>query len=538
MEQVLGWLKGNEQNLVRDLARLVAIRSISTDGEHQKELDDSAALTCELMRDAGLQNVQILKSGNSNPYAYGEWLGAPGKPTVFLYAHHDVQPVNDVGDEKWQSDPWILTERGGRLFGRGSADDKGAIPAQLGAVAAFLKTRGSLPVNVKVLVEGEEEVGSCNLGAFFQEHRERLLSDVIVVCDTENIDTGIPSITYSLRGIASALVEVESGSKPVHSGMAGGMLADAPLALNVLLARLYAKNGKIPVPHLYDKVRKLTGQERKNFKKLPGDDAKWRAEMGVLEGVRFATKHGAHPYEQTWRLPSVTIIAQEASSIKGASNQVLPKATAIVSCRIVPDQDPAEVFQQLKAFLSKDPPWGVRVSVKDKGSVKWWMTDPNGPAFEAAMKALKAGYDHKPVGIGCGGSIGFVGPLAELFGGAPALLLGIEDPKTNAHAPNESLDAGDFRKLTASLAHLFENLGKLSPQEAREQKAPEKKPKRAPKPKAEAPAEQAEARPTQPEAQAGELGAPQPEAAGTQTEPAGIGRQGAAVGSQGTGVTS
>ncbi len=486
MEHVHGWLRDNEQKLVNDLARLVAVRSISTDGEHQKELDDSANLTCELMRDAGLQNVQVLKSGDSNPYAYGEWLGAPGKPTVFLYAHHDVQPVNDVGDEKWLSDPWTLTERNGRLYGRGSADDKGAIPAQLGAIAAYLKTAGSLPVNVKVLVEGEEEVGSRNLDAFFREQKERLLSDVIVVCDTENIDTGIPSITYSLRGIVAALVEVESGTKPVHSGMAGGMLADAPLALNVILSRLYAKNGKIPVPHFYDKVRKLTGKERKTIKGLPGDEAKWRADMGVLEGVEFATRKGAHAYEQTWRLPSVTIIAQEASSIKNKSNQVLPKAVAAVSCRIVPDQDPDEVFRQLKAYLSKDPPWGVRVTVKPDGAVKWWMTDPNGPAFEAALKALEAGYGHKPVAIGCGGSIGFVGPLAELFGGAPALLLGIEDPKTNAHAPNESLDAGDFRKLTASLAQLFENLGKLTPEQAREQKVAEKKEKKPARPKAEA----------------------------------------------------
>jgi acetylornithine deacetylase/succinyl-diaminopimelate desuccinylase-like protein len=154
----------------------------------------------------------------------------------------------------------------------------------------------------------------------------------------------------------------------------------------------------------------------------------------------------------------VTIIAQEASSIKSASNQVLPKASAIVSCRIVPDQEPDEVLEQLQAFLSKDPPWGVKVTVKEMGTLKWWMTDPTGPAFEAALAAMRAGFGKKPVAIGCGGSIGFVGPLAELFGGAPALLLGIEDPRSNAHAPNESLHEGDFRRLTASIAHLFENL--------------------------------------------------------------------------------
>lgn len=457
MTKALDWLAASEATLVGDLAKLVAVRSISTDGEHQRELDQCAELTCELMRNAGLHNVSVLRSGESNPYAYGEWLGAPGKPTVFLYSHHDVQPVNFAGD--WLSDPWTLTEREGRLYGRGAADDKGAIVVQLGAIAAYLKTEGALPVNVKMLVEGEEEVGSKNLAGFFQEHKDRLLSDVIVVCDTENIDTGIPSITYSLRGIASCLVEVQSATMPVHSGMAGGILADAALALNVILSRLYWKNSKIPVPGLYDKVRKLTPAERRAFRKLPETDR--RKDMGVLEGVNFALENKVHPYEQTWRRPSVTIIAQEASSIKGASNQVLPKASAIVSCRIVPDQDETEVFEQLKATLTKDPPWGVRVSVKPAGSVAWWMTDPHGPAFEAALQALKKGYGTKPVAIGCGGSIGFVGPLAALFGGAPALLLGIEDPKTNAHAPNESLHAGDFRKLTASLAHLFTNLANL-----------------------------------------------------------------------------
>jgi acetylornithine deacetylase/succinyl-diaminopimelate desuccinylase-like protein len=459
MKAVVDWLEHHHADLVRDLAALVAIPSISTDGDHQQEIEKSAALTCEQMRAAGLQNVEILRSGDSNPYAYGEWLGAPGKPTVFLYAHHDVQPINFVED--WQSEPWTLTTRDGRLYGRGAADDKGAISAQLGAVAAFLKTAGKLPVNVKMLVEGEEEIGSRNLERFFADHKSRLLSDVIVVCDTENIEVGLPCVTYSLRGIAAAIVEVQTAKMPVHSGMAGGYLPDAALALDVILSRLYWKNGKIPIPHFYDKVRPMTARERRAMKKLPGEEAKWREDFGILPSVRFANQKNCHAYEQTWRKPSVTIIAQEASQIKGASNQVLPKAAAFVSCRVVPDQEPEEVLRQLTQFLTEDPPWGAQVSVKPMGAVKWWMTDPNGPAFEAALKALKAGFQRTPAPIGCGGSIGFVGPLAELFGGAPALLLGIEDPRSNAHAPNESLHEGDFRKLMASLAHLFENLGNL-----------------------------------------------------------------------------
>jgi len=514
MKDILDWLKNNDADLVEKLSQLVAIPSISTDGEHQNEIEECAKATASMMEWAGLKNIAVLRSGDSNPYVYGEWLDAPGKPTVFLYSHNDVQPVNFPED--WKSDPWTLTERDGRFYGRGSADDKGAVAVQLGAIAAWLKTRGTLPVNVKVLCESEEEVGSRNLDAFFKENRDRLMSDVIVVCDTENIETGLPSITYSLRGIVSVQVEVKSATKPVHSGMGGGMLADAALALNVILSRLYWKNGKIPIKGFYDKVRPLDSKEKRAFKKLPGDEESWRRDMGVLPDVKFAVEGKNHPYEQTWRKPSITVIAQEASSIKGASNQVLPKASAIVSCRIVPDMEPEEVYRQIVETLTKDPPWGVQVNVKPAGNVKWWMTDPQGPSFEAALAALKKGYGTKPVAIGCGGSIGFVGPLAELFGGAPALLLGIEDPRTNAHAPNESLDAGDFRKLTASVAHLFNEMGKIEGGNVKAEAKTEPPPsvEAAPAP-ADAPAAASEGHgaPASPAEAAPNVDAPAPEAA-------------------------
>lgn len=463
MQQALDWLVRNHEHVVHGLAELVAIPSISTDGEHQAEIDRTAALTCAQMRDAGLHNVDVLRVGHSLPYAYGEWLEAPGKPTVFLYAHHDVQPINYV--EQWRSDPWKLTRRDGRLFARGAADDKGAISAFLGAIAAYRKTENHLPVNVKMLVEGEEEIGSKNLLKFFDVHRDRIRSDVIVVCDTENIEVGIPSITYSLRGVMTVLVEVTSAKVPIHSGMGGGSVPDAAIALNAILGRLYSANRPLPIPGFYDRVRVLTEKERQAFRKLPFDAEKFKNEIGMVSSARFAMENGLTHYEQTWRRPAVTVIAEEASSIKGASNQVLPKAAALVSCRMVPDQDPQQVLEQLTAFFTADPPWGVEVKVTPHGPpVNWWMTDPNGPAFEAALAGMRAGFDRDPVAIGCGGSIGFVGPLSELFGGAPALLLGIEDPASNAHAPNESLHEGDFKKLMASLVRLFDNLGKLTPQ--------------------------------------------------------------------------
>lgn len=463
MQDALNWLQRHHEEIVQGLGHLVSIPSISTDGEHLAELERTAQLTCNMMREAGLQNVQTLKVGSSLPYAYGEWLDAPGKPTVFLYAHHDVQPVNFV--EKWQSEPFKLTRRDGRLYGRGAADDKGAISAQLGAIAAWLKTQGTLPVNVKMLVEGEEEIGSKNLFRFFEQHRDKIRSDVIVVCDTENIEVGLPCLTYSLRGVVTIAVEVQTAEIPVHSGMAGGAIPDAALVLNSLLARLMWHNGPLPIPGFYDTVRPLTDKERQAFRKLPIDEAKWRKELGIPPEVRLATEAGYHIYEQTWRRPAVTVIAQEASSVKGASNQVLPKAAALLSCRMVPDQTPETVVQQIRQFLTHEVPWNAMVTVQQVGpAVQWWMTDPNGPAFEAALAALRQGFDREPVAIGCGGTIGFVGPLSQLFGGAPALLFGIEDPASNAHAPNESLHEGDFKKLMASLVQLFDNLGKLAPE--------------------------------------------------------------------------
>lgn len=455
------WIDNNHASLVSDLRDLVKIPSISTDGEHQKEIELSAEAVCQQMKKAGLNNVEILRTGDSNPFAYGEWLGAPNQPTLFLYSHHDVQPINY--EHLWLSPPWELTSREGRLFGRGAADDKGASVAQLAAIASWLKTAGKLPVNIKMLVEGEEEVGSKNLVKFFSENRSRIQADIIVVCDTENIRVGLPSITYSLRGIVTLLVEVKSALIPVHSGMAGGAFADSALALTKVLSRLCWEDGPIPIQGFYDSVKPLTDSERTVIESLPVDSDALRKSLGVPDHVKFALQKGKSIYEQTWRHPAVTVIAIEASNIKGASNQVLPTASALVSCRIVPDQDPKHVEELLRKALSADAPWGVEVKVTAHGSsVDWWMTDPKGPAFEAAIAALEKGFKAKPVGIGCGGTIGFVRPLVELLGGAPALLLGIEDPDSNAHAPNESLHEGDWIKLIKSMAHLFGEIASRS----------------------------------------------------------------------------
>jgi len=353
------------------------------------------------------------------------------------------------------------------VYAQHSPDGRAAITAFLAAIAAYRKTNTPLPVNLKMVVEGEEEIGSKNLMKFFEVYRDKIQSDVILVCDTENIEVGLPCITYSLRGIVQVQVEVRTAALPVHSGMAGGALPDAAIALNALLGKLYWGNGPVAIPGFYEGVRPVTEKERAVFEKLPWNETKFRHEVGVVPSARFAVETGLSVYEQTWRRPAVTVVAQEASNLKNVSNQVLPKAEAILSCRIVPDQEPAQVAKALERFLQAEAPWGAQVTVKAGGNVKWWMTDPNGPAFESAMAALRVGFDRDPVAIGCGGTIGFVGPLAELFQGAPALLVGIEDPASNAHAPNESLHEGDFKKLLQSLVLLFANLGKLKKHEVK-----------------------------------------------------------------------
>jgi acetylornithine deacetylase/succinyl-diaminopimelate desuccinylase-like protein len=342
------------------------------------------------------------------------------------------------------------------LFGRGSADDKGAIVAQLGAIAAYLKHNSPLPLNVKMLVEGEEEIGSENLIPFVKKNRKLVDADVIIVCDTGNVATGHPSITYSLRGVISLMVEVQTADGPRHSGFAGGVMPDAAIALNVILSRLFWANGKVRVPGFYDGITPLTAQQRKWLEELPSDESKIRHEFGVLDEVKLANRVNA--LEQTWRQPAVTVIAQEASSLAHRSNQVLNKATAVVSCRIVPGQDQQHVAQAVKRALEKDPPWNARVTVTPTRGLGAWMTNPEGPAFEAARRALKSAYGKSPAMVGSGGSIGFVEPMARLLDDAPVLMLGIEDHFSNAHAPDESLHEDDWRKLTLSLAYLFQSL--------------------------------------------------------------------------------
>ena len=456
------WLGSNLNETVNSLARLVSIPSISTDGAHGAELDQSAEIVAQLATETGFPEVEILRPDSGYPAVMASWTVDPKASTLLMLSHHDVQPVNYRSE--WKTDPWVLQEKDGRLFGRGAADDKGGVIAQITAVKAWAKTHGKPPVNVKLLIEGEEEIGSQNLLSLADQNRQRLHADALVVCDTENISVGLPSLTCSLRGVVTLRVTAKSAGIPSHSGMAGGALADPAIALCWLLGKLCWNKGPIPVPGLYEGVKPVSEDERKVYRSLPGDESAIRRDLQILPGVSLALETGKNFNEQTWRRPSVTVIALEASSLSQASNQVLPKAEAIISCRIVPDQEPAKVVQALSEFLRQPMPWGVQVDVQEIGSpVKWWSTDPSGPAFQAAMDSMHEGFGVRPVAIGCGGTIGFIEPLEKMLGGAPALLFGIEDPSSNAHAPNESLHSGDWHKLIQSLAGFLGKMRQVSP---------------------------------------------------------------------------
>ncbi len=459
IEKALAHHASHQAEYLEELKKLVRIPSVSFEGFDKEQVRKSGEATCDLMRRKGLQNVQLLQMPGAHPYAYGEWTQANGRPTLLLYAHHDVQPTGEK--EKWnQPDPFEPVERDGRLFGRGAADDKAGILVHIAAIDSWMKAHGSLPVNVKMIVEGEEEAGSGSLPAFLKKHRELLQADAIVLTDTANFDTGLPSITTALRGLVTVQVEVKGLKQPVHSGMWGGPVPDSAMALAKILARLSNDDGSINLPGIYDRVRPLSAEEKKSIAALPTSEELFRKQAGMLPGTRLLG--GRPPWEMNWRQPSIAINAIQASSRKDARNIIVESAWARVGIRTVPDMDVKEVGDKLIAALKKDPPWGVTVEVTREGDGGWWYTKGDAPAFRAAKKALRDGYGKEPVSIGCGGSIPFVDPFSRELGGVPALLIGVEDPYTNGHSENESLHLGDFSRATQAAIRFYAELVRVA----------------------------------------------------------------------------
>ena len=457
----LQYLDGHVADFKDTLVQMSRIPSVSADGFPPEEVRRSADAVAAALRDARVENVQVLEIPGVHAYVYGDWLHKPGAPTIILYGHHDVQPPGRP--EKWHSPPFEPMERGGRLYGRGTADDKAGVMAHVAAVASYLRSSGSLPCNVKFIIEGEEEIGSENLGRFLQKYKSMLAADFIVLSDTANFDTGIPALTYQLRGICQVDVEVQCLERPVHSGMWGGPVPDPVQILAKLIADLTGKNGEINVPGLYKKVARTSAKQSARLRKLPFNEPKFKRQAGMMKGMKLAGEKGYSVYEKTWTRPSLTVIAMESHPILGSSNQIVDSARARLSLRTVPNMDGIEAGRLLVKKLTSNPPCGAKVTAKVNGTTPWWTTDPEGPAFEAARRALKAGFGKETAMIGAGGSIGFVQPFADLLGGAPCLLMGVEDPACNAHSENESLHLGDWVKCMRAAVRLYDELSRVPP---------------------------------------------------------------------------
>jgi acetylornithine deacetylase/succinyl-diaminopimelate desuccinylase-like protein len=439
-----------------ELDALVRIPSISADPAHRDDVDECARTVADLMRASGLVDVRELRVDGGHPYVVGEGCHAADAPTVLLYAHHDVQPAGFV--ERWSSDPFEPVEREGRLFGRGTADDKAGAIAHLAVVRAWLRTTGALPCNVKVLVEGEEEIGSPGLAPFLQAYAAELQSDVLLLADAGNWAVGTPGLTYSLRGLVSVDVHLRGTDSPLHSGMAGGAVPDPVLALAGMLASLVDEHGDAAFDGCWDDYEAPSAEERARIAGLPVDVAGLRRAWGVHDGVELAGDPAVPLFERLWTRPVVTVIGIDGHPIAGSANQIVSGAGARVSVRVGRGQDPARLGDALVAHLRARVPFGLEVDCEVLDVVPAWHCEPSGWAFDAADRALRAGFGVAPVCMGVGGTIPFVGPFAEAFGGIPALLLGPADPGSRIHGEDESLHLADWQSLIRAEVHLLHEL--------------------------------------------------------------------------------
>ena len=429
-----------------DLERLVRIPSVSADPDAAHHVWASAGEVATLLREAGLPEVDVVTAGESRPAVLGRRPGPPGAPTVLLYAHHDVQPPGEAAD--WDSDPFEPAERDGRLYGRGTADDKAGVAVHLAALRAHADR---LPVGVTVLVEGEEEIGSPALPGFLEAFRDALRADVVVFADAGNWTADIPALTTSLRGGTTVVVEVRTLRHGVHSGMYGGPAPDALTALCRMLASLHDERGDVAVPGLTHGSAGSAGADP-----LDLTEEQFRAEAGVLDGVRLTGAGGLTA--RLWAGPAIAVTGIDAPSVAAASNTLIPVARAKVSMRVAPGDDAAAACDALAAHLTAHAPWGAQVSVQPGAVAAPFSARPGGHAYQAVHSALDEAWGRPAVDAGAGGSIPFVTAYAGLFPDAEILITGVEDPGTRAHGSNESLHLATFERACLAEALLLRNL--------------------------------------------------------------------------------
>jgi acetylornithine deacetylase/succinyl-diaminopimelate desuccinylase-like protein len=452
MDKVIDFINVHRDRYLGELKVFLAIPSISALPEHAPDVRRCAEWAAGEMQRVGLQNVRLVETPG-NPVVYGDWLGAPGAPTMLFYGHYDVQPVDPV--ELWESPPFEATIRDGELYARGAADDKGQVFMHLKAIEAFMKQNGSLPVNVKMILEGEEEVGSDNLDDFVRNHRRELAADVVVISDSPMFDRGVPSICYGLRGLAYFQIDLRGTKTDLHSGSFGGAVANPAFVLAQVIAQMKDKGGRVKVPGFYDDVRALSDAERAEFAKLPFNETRYRKELGA---PRLAGEKGFTTLERVWGRPTLEVNGLLSGFTGEGAKTVIPAVSmAKISMRLVPDQDPDRIAKQFEEYVRKITPKTVELKFTRMHGGKPWMTSFDNPFVQAAARAIERGFGKTPVLTREGGSIPVVSTFQEELG-LPSVLFGVGLPDENAHAPNEKIDLGNFHNGVIASAYFYQEL--------------------------------------------------------------------------------
>jgi acetylornithine deacetylase/succinyl-diaminopimelate desuccinylase-like protein len=454
--KVVDFINLHRDRYVDELKSYLAIPSISALPQHAADVRRCAEWTADELRRIGLNDVRLIETPG-NPVVYGEWLGAGGAPTILYYGHYDVQPVDPL--DKWTSPPFEATVRDGEIYARGSADDKGQIFMHFKAIEAWLKETGVLPINIKVFIEGEEEVGSTHLDAFVHENRDLLKADVVVISDSPMFDRGVPSICYGLRGLAYFQIDVKGTNSDLHSGSFGGAVANPGFVLTQILSQMKDKGGRIKIPGFYDDVRPLREEERAEWKRLPFNETRYRKELGA---PKLFGESGYTTLERVWARPTFEVNGLLAGFTGEGAKTVIPAtAMAKVSMRLVPDQQPDKIAELFEAYLKKIAPKTVEVTLTRMHGGRPWMADFDNPFVQAAGRAIERGFGKSPVYNREGGSIPVVSTFQQALG-VPSVLFGIGLPDENAHAPNEKLDLGNFHNGVIASAFLYDEIGRLA----------------------------------------------------------------------------
>lgn len=447
-------VRANHDRYLGELKDWIAIPSISAQPEHASDVRRSAEFAAARMRAAGLTEAAVLETGG-HPVAYGAWLGAPGAPTILIYGHLDVQPVDPL--DLWTSPPFDAQVRDNKIYGRGAVDDKGQCLMHLAAIEAHLRVNKRLPLNVKVVIEGEEEIGSENFESFLAREKKRLTCDVVVVSDTAVFAEDVPSLTTSLRGLVHWEITVHGPAGDLHSGSYGGIVKNPLEALAQIIASLKDAHGRVVVPGFYDGVRELTPSERAEIAELRFDPAKEAHALGVPELSGESTRL---PLERMWMRPTLELNGMHGGYQGAGSKTIIPSyAKAKVSARLVPHQDPAHVKHAVETFVKRAAPKGVRVEVEAHGDVRAVETSRDHPAVAAAARAMQLGFGKPPVFIGTGGTIGPVSSFDRILH-LPQVLIGVGLPDDAIHAPNERFDLGQFYGGIETMTYLYDELAK------------------------------------------------------------------------------